>query len=101
MENGEDFATHYAEALQRDLHVVGQDGDFAGQLWNLEGKKAEAAAAVPAEMIELSHLVGPASYVKERIGAFKEAGVTVLSVNPVGGDPVQTIATLRSLVDDV
>ena len=30
----------------------------------------------------------PQSYVKERIGAFKEAGVTVLSVNPVGPDPV-------------
>jgi F420-dependent oxidoreductase-like protein len=66
----------------------------------LEGKKAEAAAAVPGEMLELSHLVGPRSYVKERIGAFKEAGVTVLSVNPVGGDPVKTVETLREIVDE-
>ena len=37
---------------------------------------------------------------KERIGAFKEAGVTVLSVNPVGPDPVGTVEQLRELVAD-
>jgi F420-dependent oxidoreductase-like protein len=66
----------------------------------LEGKKAEAAAAVPGQMLELSHLVGPRSYIKERIGAFKEAGVTVLAVNPVGPDAVATIETLREIVDE-
>ena len=66
----------------------------------LDGKKAEAAAAVPGEMLELSHLVGPRSYIKERIGAFKEAGVTVLAVNPVGPDAVTTIETLRQIIDE-
>ncbi len=66
----------------------------------LEGKKAEAAAAVPGEMLELSNLVGPRSYIKERIGAFKEAGVTVLSISPVGGDPVKTVETLRGIIDE-
>jgi hypothetical protein len=66
----------------------------------LEGKKDEAAARVPAEWLELSHLVGPAGYIKERVGAFKEAGVTVLSVNPVGPDAVHQIETLRAIVDD-
>jgi F420-dependent oxidoreductase-like protein len=66
----------------------------------LEGKKDEAAARVPAEWLELSNLVGPKSYIKERIGAFKEAGVTVLSVNPVGAEPVKAIEALRSIVDD-
>jgi len=66
----------------------------------LEGKKAEAAQAVPAEWLELSHLVGPKSYIKDRIGAYKEAGVTVLSVNIVGPDPVGQIATLREIVDN-
>jgi F420-dependent oxidoreductase-like protein len=65
----------------------------------LDGKKAEAAAAVPADWVEAMNLVGPESYVKERIGAFKEAGVTTLSVNPVGKDPVKTIEKLRELVD--
>ena len=66
----------------------------------LEGKKDEAAARVPAEWLELSHLVGPVGHIKERVGAFKEAGVTVLSVNPVGPDPVHQIETLRAIVDD-
>ncbi|MCU1502755.1 MAG: putative oxidoreductase [Ilumatobacteraceae bacterium] len=67
----------------------------------LEGKKDEAAAAVPGEWLELSHLVGPKSYIKERIGAYKEAGVTVLSVNVIGPDAVGQIETLRDIVDNV
>ena len=55
---------------------------------------------MPAEWLELSNLVGPTSYIKERLGAFKEAGVTVLSVNPVGADPVATIEQLRELVGE-
>jgi hypothetical protein len=49
--------------------------------------------------LEKTNLVGPKSYVKERIAAYKEAGVTVLSVNPVGGNDVKTIETLRELID--
>ena len=66
----------------------------------LDGKKDEAAAALPGEWLELANLVGPRSYVKERVGAFKEAGVTVLSVNPVGPDAARTMETLRQIVDD-
>jgi F420-dependent oxidoreductase-like protein len=66
----------------------------------LEGKKDEAAAALPGEWLELANLVGPKSYIKERVGAFKEAGVTVLSVNPVGPNAVQQIELLREIVDD-
>jgi F420-dependent oxidoreductase-like protein len=65
----------------------------------LEGKKDEAAAAVPAQLLESSNLVGPKSYIKERLAAYKEAGVTILSVNPVGGDAVKQIETLRELLD--
>lgn len=65
----------------------------------LDGKKQEAAAAVPAEMLANSNLVGPASHVKERIAAYAEAGVTHLSVSPVGADPVKTIEQLRELID--
>jgi F420-dependent oxidoreductase-like protein len=65
----------------------------------LEGKKDEAAAAVPAQLLENSNLVGPKSYIKERLAAYKEAGVTILSVNPVGGDAVRQIETLKELLD--
>ncbi|MEZ5265102.1 MAG: LLM class F420-dependent oxidoreductase [Acidimicrobiales bacterium] len=65
----------------------------------LSGKKDEAAAAVPLDFLAKAHLVGPKSYLKERIGAFKEAGVTVLNVNPIGPDPVKAIEEFRAIVD--
>jgi len=61
----------------------------------LAGKKDEAAAAVPAEFAELMNLVGPAGYVKERIQAFKEAGVTTLNVTPVGENPAALVAQVK------
>jgi F420-dependent oxidoreductase-like protein len=64
----------------------------------LSGKKDEAAAAVPAEMLANTNLVGPAGHVKERLAAYAEAGVTHLSVSPVGNDPVRTIGQLRELI---
>lgn len=61
----------------------------------LEGKKDEAAAAVPADFLEKMSLVGSAGYVKDRLAAFRESGVTVLSVNPVGPDPVKIVEQLK------
>ncbi|MBU6202065.1 MAG: LLM class F420-dependent oxidoreductase [Acidobacteria bacterium] len=65
----------------------------------LDGRKDEAAAKVPGEWLLHSHLVGPRGWVKERIAAYREAGVTMLQVNPVGPDPVRQIEALRELVD--
>ena len=39
--------------------------------------------AVPDEILELTSLVGPRSWVAERIAAYKEAGVTQLQVSPI------------------
>lgn len=64
----------------------------------LGGHKAEAAAAVPAELLELTSLIGPESYVRDRIAAFREAGVTVLNVLPIGPEPKRLLATVRTLV---
>ena len=61
----------------------------------LSGKKKEAEALVPTEWLEAANLVGPASYVKERIEAFREAGVTDLSVVPASDDPAATVAQLK------
>jgi alkanesulfonate monooxygenase SsuD/methylene tetrahydromethanopterin reductase-like flavin-dependent oxidoreductase (luciferase family) len=61
----------------------------------LAGRKDEAAAAVPDEMVELTNLVGPESHVRERVEAFRAAGVTHLNVTPVGDDPVRLIEKLR------
>ncbi|MEV0067607.1 LLM class F420-dependent oxidoreductase [Amycolatopsis sp. NPDC050768] len=67
----------------------------------LDGKKDEAAAAVPLELLRAISLVGPASYVKERVAAFKEAGVTTLVVSPLqpGREArVDAVAKLREII---
>lgn len=64
----------------------------------LAGNKAEAAAKVPADFLEQTSLIGDAAYVKERLAAYEEAGVTYLNVNPVGPDPLGTIRQLRELI---
>ena len=40
----------------------------------LDGKKAEATAAVPDALVDAVHLVGPKARIKERLQAWKEAG---------------------------
>lgn len=62
----------------------------------LAGKKKEAEAAVPAEFCELVSLCGPEGYVRERIEAFRAAGVTMLNVTPVGPDPAKLIEKVKS-----
>jgi len=64
----------------------------------LDGHKRDAEAKVPLEWLEAGNLVGPASYVKERIAAFREAGVTSLQVSPASEDPAATIAQIKEWV---
>ena len=66
----------------------------------LSGKKDEAAARVPTELLEGSSLCGPRGYVAERVAAFREAGVTHLQVTPVptaGQTASQLISTVKEL----
>jgi F420-dependent oxidoreductase-like protein len=64
----------------------------------LGGNKRDAEAVVPLELLEMCNLVGPASYVKERIAAFAEAGVTNLQVLPAADDPAALVARLKEWV---
>jgi alkanesulfonate monooxygenase SsuD/methylene tetrahydromethanopterin reductase-like flavin-dependent oxidoreductase (luciferase family) len=66
----------------------------------LAGRKDEAAAKVPDDLLELTSLCGPESYVAERLAAYKEAGVTHLQVTPIptaDQTPAQLIGKLRDL----
>lgn len=64
----------------------------------LAGKKKEAEALVPTEWLEAGNLVGPLSYVKERVEAFREAGVTHLQLFPASDDPAATVRQVKELV---
>jgi len=52
----------------------------------LDGKKAEAAAAIPDSFLMETSLVGEEGFVREQIEKFKAAGVTTLNVAPVAAD---------------
>ena len=64
----------------------------------LGGNKRDAEAVVPLELLEMCNLVGPEGYVKERIEAFRESGVTNLQVMPATDDPAATIRQIKEWV---
>jgi F420-dependent oxidoreductase-like protein len=64
----------------------------------LDGKKDEAAAAVPDGLLEAATMCGPEGYVRDRIAAFKEAGVTSLNVTPLAEDVPALVTQLKEWV---
>jgi len=69
----------------------------AGEIQDLylSGHKEEAAQKVPEALLEATSLCGPEGYIKERLAAFAQAGVTHLNVTPIGADPVAMIEKVR------
>jgi F420-dependent oxidoreductase-like protein len=66
----------------------------------LAGRKDEAAALVPAELLAGTSLIGSEGHVGERLAALREAGVTTLNVTPLAGthaDRVRLIEKVRDL----
>jgi F420-dependent oxidoreductase-like protein len=63
----------------------------------LDGKKDEAAAVVPEELVRTVSLVGPESHVAERVAAFREAGVTTLVLQPLDDSPESRLRTVETM----
>jgi F420-dependent oxidoreductase-like protein len=57
----------------------------------LSGDKNGAAALVPDELVEGLSLIGPEGFVRDRVAAYRDAGVTILTVRPAGQNPVADI----------
>src|SRR4051812_26239228 len=73
----------------------------AEQIQNLylDGKKDEATALVPDEYLASTAMVGDEGRVRDRIAAYKAAGVTRLSINPVGEDPMKLVEKVKAWAD--
>jgi F420-dependent oxidoreductase-like protein len=65
----------------------------------LGGKKDEAAAALPDELIDLVSLAGPKDFVRERLRVFREAGVGTLGVTPMAFTRDERIEQLRLVAE--
>jgi F420-dependent oxidoreductase-like protein len=65
----------------------------------LEGKKDEAAAALPAELIDTVSLCGPPDVVRERLAVFRDAGVGTLMVAPMAWTREDRLEQLRLVAE--
>lgn len=65
----------------------------------LAGKKDEAAASLPGELIDTVALVGPADVVRERLRVYRESGVGTLMVSPMAWTFEERIAQLRAVAE--
>jgi len=65
----------------------------------LEGKREEAGAAIPGELIDMVSLCGPRDVVRERLRAFREAGVGTLMVTPMAFTVEDRIEQLRAVAE--
>jgi F420-dependent oxidoreductase-like protein len=67
----------------------------------LAGRKKEAEAAVPEDLLAKTSLIGSEGHVRERLAALAESGVTTLTVRPLTrdhGERVRLIEKLRGMV---
>ncbi len=79
-------------------------GDAATEIQDLylSGQKQAAEAAVPDEYLERNSLIGPQGFVKDRLYALKESGVTSLNVGFIGttsDERVRNCELLRNIID--
>jgi F420-dependent oxidoreductase-like protein len=62
-------------------------------LW-LEGRREEAIAMIPDEIVRQTNLLGTEEMVKARIRAYRDAGVTTIRVEPEGRGMAERLETL-------
>jgi F420-dependent oxidoreductase-like protein len=65
----------------------------------LDGKKDEAAALVPGDLLARTSLVGPEGHIRERLAALKEAGVTTLNVTPIAPSHAERVHLIERIRD--
>jgi alkanesulfonate monooxygenase SsuD/methylene tetrahydromethanopterin reductase-like flavin-dependent oxidoreductase (luciferase family) len=65
----------------------------------LDGKKDEAAAAVPPQLIDTVALCGPPQVVRERLAAYREAGVGTMMVAPMAFTTEECSEQLRAVAE--
>jgi F420-dependent oxidoreductase-like protein len=65
----------------------------------LDGKKDEAAAALPGELIDAVSLAGPPDVVRDRLAVYRDAGVGTLQISPMAFDFDGRLAQLRQVAE--
>lgn len=76
-------------------------GDAADAVQDLylAGRHRDAAAAVPAEFVDRTSLLGSRDRIADRMRAYARAGATTLAVMPFVADAASGVATLRTVAE--
>jgi F420-dependent oxidoreductase-like protein len=61
----------------------------------LDGKKEDAAALIPDDFLRATSLFGDEGFVRDQINAYRAAGITALSVAPIGPDRVEILERVK------
>jgi F420-dependent oxidoreductase-like protein len=65
----------------------------------LEGRREEAMAALPDDLIDAVSLCGPREHVRDRLAVYREAGVGTLGVTPLAFDAPGRLDQLRLVAE--
>src|SRR6478609_2651662 len=65
----------------------------------LDGKREEAGAAIPDELIDMVSLAGPRDAVRDRLAAFRDGGVGTLMITPMAFGADDRIEQLRAVAE--
>jgi F420-dependent oxidoreductase-like protein len=68
------------------------------RLW-LDGKRDEAATRVPDDLAIKANLLGTEAMVRDRLEAYRRAGITTLRVDPAGATPSAKLDTLARFLE--
>ena len=74
------------------------DAKAVQSLW-IDGKRDQAVARVPDEMVLLTNLIGTAEMIRERLKAFRDAGVNTFRLGTGGVSWKERTAALEEAVD--
>ena len=76
-------------------------GDAAREVQDLylDGKREEACAALPDDLIDQVTLCGPADRVRERLAVYRDAGVGTMIVSPMAFDAEARLEQLRLVAE--
>lgn len=65
----------------------------------LDGKRAEAMAALPDELIDMVTICGTPDQARERLRAYRDAGVDTLIISPMAGENEDRLKQLRTIAE--
>jgi len=86
----------YNEAFQRAGWTDAAEN--VKRLWK-SGAREEAVRQVPTEMVLQANLLGDEHAVRERIRAYRDAGITTLRLTPLGADDEARLETVERVLE--